>query len=247
MKKILISFGDDKYTKALKLLKETSKEIGNVDEFIQFNPESLIGTEFLNKNKYILSQPRGAGYWIWKMYIIEQTLETLEDDDVVIYSDAGLKVIDDLTPLFDLGRKKGLLLFKLPEGDVPKYYHRAARWTKKDCFILMKADDQKYWNAQMSNGAVSVWCKNQFNIDLLDEWLKYARNPQIITDSPSMFGVNDLNFTDHRHDQSILSILRVKYDLELFRDPTQYGNSEKDIFDNSNYNQLFYHHRNFKH
>ncbi len=247
MKNIFISFGDDKYKKSLDLLKETSKEIGRVDEFIGYTKEWLDTTEFYKKNRFILSQPRGSGFWLWKSYIIKQTLETLDDGDVVIYSDAGLKVIDDLTPLFNLGREKGLLIFKLPEGDVPQFYHRAARWTKKDCFILMNADTQKYWDAQMSNGAVSVWQKNEFNMNLLDEWLQHGRNPQIITDSKSVFGVDDINFRDHRHDQSILSILRVKYDIELFRDPTQYGVYEKDIFPNSDYNQLFHHHRNFKH
>lgn len=242
----LISFGDQKYRKSLDLLKETSEKIGNA-KFIEYNDAWLQTTDFYYKNKYILDQPRGAGYWIWKPHIILDTFNKMSDNDVLIYTDAGVKVISDLTPLFDLCQEKGLLLFKLPDNGVPQFYHVAKRWTKKDCFILMQADEEKYWNAPMTNGAVSVWQKNEFNVNLLTEWQKYLRNPQIITDSPSMFGVNDLNFRDHRHDQSVLSILRVKYNIELYRDPTQYGECEKHIFKNSPYSQLIYHHRNFKH
>jgi hypothetical protein len=54
---------------------------------------------------------------------------------------------------------------------------------------------------------------------------------------------NSLEFKDHRHDQSILSLLVKKYNIEIFRDPTQWGNSEKELFKNSSYDQLFFHHR----
>jgi hypothetical protein len=35
------------------------------------------------------------------------------------------------------------------------------------------------------------------------------------------------SFKDHRHDQSILSILAVKHNLEIFRDPSRWGNAHK--------------------
>ena len=54
---------------------------------------------------------------------------------------------------------------------------------------------------------------------------------------------NFMEFKDHRHDQSVLTILSVKYNFELFRDPTQFGNDFKDQFNNSPYDQLFNHHR----
>ena len=100
----------------------------------------------------------------------------------------------------------------------------------------------------MTNGAVSLWTKNTNNINLLNEWLRYCRDPRIITDDPNMCGrPNFIEFKDHRHDQSILTILSIKYNFTLFRDPTQWGNEERNSFTNSSYPQLFHHHRNFKH
>jgi hypothetical protein len=244
MKRVVCSYGNPKYYKSLDLLEKTALEVGKVDLFIRYTREWLETTEFYKKNKYILDMPRGNGYWIWKPFIILETFQGLEDGDVVLYSDAGLSVIDNLTPLFDVTRDNkndGKTIFKLPPVGVDA--HIAKTWTKRDCFVLTGSDEPKYWNANMTNGAVSLWQKNAANIDFLKEWLRYLRNIQIVTDSPNMAGTNFIEFKDHRHDQSVLTILSVKYDLELFRDPTQFGNDFKDEFTNSPYGQLFNHNR----
>jgi len=245
MKKVHISYGNEKYYKSLELLKHTSLEIGKTNQFIPFTEQWLKGTDFWTKNSFILNRPRGAGYWIWKPFIILQTFKTLEDGDVVLYSDAGLKVIGNLNPLFEIAQKGpngGKVLFKLPAVGVP--HHLAKTWTKRDCFVLLDCDSEEYWNANMSNGAVSVWKKTDENIEFLKEWQKYLRDPRIVTDDSNFCGKpNFMEFRDHRHDQSVLSLLAIKYKFEMFRDPTQFGNEEKEVFLNSLYPQLFDHHR----
>lgn len=245
MKKVHISYGNEKYLKSLKVLEQTSIDIGGVDKFIGYQPQFLETDFFAQKNAFILSRPRGAGYWIWKPFLILKTFETLEEGDIVLYSDAGLKVIGNLNPLFEViqtNPNNGKLIFKLPPVGVSS--HIAKTWTKRDCFVLLNADEPKYWNASMTNGAVSVWENNQDNVNFLTEWLRYCRDPRIVTDDPNMSGKpNFMEFKDHRHDQSILTILSVKYNFELFRDPTQYGNGFKEEFKNSPYDQLFDHHR----
>jgi len=246
MKKIHISFGDEKYYKSLDLLEQTSIKIGNIDKFIRYTQEWLKSEPFWNKNSFILNRPRGAGYWIWKPYIILKTFESIDNGDTVLYSDAGLKVIDNLNPLFDVANSypnNGKVIFKVPWIEAQ---HIAKFWTKRDCFILMGCNEPKYWNAAMTNGAVSLWVKTDLNIEFLKEWLRYLRDPRIVTDDYNMCGTNFIEFKDHRHDQSVLSLLSIKYNFEIFRDPTQWGNNEVDKFTNSPYPQLFYHHRNFK-
>jgi len=249
MKKVLITFGDEKYFKSIELLKKTAYETGGVECVQSYSPESLKDGDFWKKNSFILSRPRGAGYWIWKPYIIMRRMETLNDGDIVLYSDAGLKVIDNLDPLFNIAQTDingGKVLFKLPAVGVP--HHKAKTWTKRDCFVLTGADYPGYWEADMGNGAVSLWRKSEKNIEFLKEWLRFLRDPRIVTDDPNIAGKpNFLEFRDHRHDQSVLTILSIKHDLEMFRDPTQYGNEELNQFTNSPYPQLFHHHRNFKH
>lgn len=244
MKKVHVSYGNEKYYKSLDLLEKTSLEIGKVDQFVRYTRDWLETTEFYAKNQYILSMPRGNGYWIWKPFLILKTFEILEEGDIVLYSDAGLKVMDNLTPLFDVtpnNKNNGRVIFRVPWVGLQ---HIAKIWTKRDCFVLTNSDEPKYWNAPMTNGAVSLWQKNDENTAFLKEWLRFIKDPRIVTDDTNVCGSpNFMEFKDHRHDQSVLTILTVKYNLELYRDPTQWGNEELDKFSNSPYPQLFDHHR----
>jgi hypothetical protein len=48
---------------------------------------------------------------------------------------------------------------------------------------------------------------------------------------------------EHRHDQSVFSVLSKKHGLPVFRDPSQFGNGVLDDFPNSTYPQLIVHSR----
>ena len=56
-----------------------------------YGPENL-SQEFKNEFNDILDQPIGAGYWIWKFYIIKQKLTNLANNDILIYTDAGCSI-----------------------------------------------------------------------------------------------------------------------------------------------------------
>ena len=244
MKKVLCSFGDKRYSKSLDLLEKSAKEVGNVQHFVRYMKEDLMTERFWIRNSFILNRPRGAGYWIWKPYIILKTMENLDYGDIVMYSDAAVEVIEDLTPLFDMCPKvnNGKLFFRLAG------HHKNRTWTKRDTFVLMGLDEPKYWDAYQTSASYHLWIKSDENIAYLKEYQKYLKDPRIVTDDINLAGkANHLEFEDHRHDQSVLTILATKYNFELFRDPTQYGNKELELFNNSPYEQLFHHHRNFKH
>jgi hypothetical protein len=240
MKKIHISYANQRYAKSLKSLEKSSLEVGKVDKYIPYTREWLETTEFYKKNKYILDKPRGGGYWIWKPYIILETLESCEDGDVVLYSDAGVTVINNLQSLYDLASEHGKIIFQ-NAGHINKL------WTKRDCYVLMNCDEEKYWNGLQVTATFSLWQKKPETIEFLKEYQRYLRDPRIVTDDPNMCGrANFLEFKDHRHDQSVLSIMVIKHNIKLFRDPSQWGNALKDQFTNSPYEQLFDHHRTNK-
>ncbi|CAF1489149.1 unnamed protein product [Adineta steineri] len=44
---------------------------------------------FANRNKNILNRKRGAGYWLWKPFILLQELYLARDGDIIVYSDAA--------------------------------------------------------------------------------------------------------------------------------------------------------------
>lgn len=49
---------------------------------------------------------------------------------------------------------------------------------------------------------------------------------------------NYQTFIEHRHDQSVFSLLSKKYKLQAFRDPSQFGNIAIKYFSNSKYSQI---------
>ena len=240
MRKVLISYANGRYKRSQDILEQTALDIGGVNKVISYTEDWLKTTEFWKKNSFILNRPRGAGYWIWKPYIIMETFKELSDGDAVMYSDAGISVIGNLNPLFEIAQSGtnggGKLIYDLQ--------YKNKMWTKRDCFVVMNCDEEKYWNGKHASGSTSVWIKNDKNIEFLNEWQRYLRDPRVVTDDPNMCGrPNLLEFKDHRHDQSILSLLTIKYGYELYRDPTQFGNGQEDKFPNSPYLQLLNHHR----
>jgi hypothetical protein len=61
-----------------------------------------------------------------------------------------------------------------------------------------------------------ILLRKSFNpIRFIGEWLTYVQDQRAVTDSPSIFGPENASFRDHRHDQSILSLLCKKWGIFL--------------------------------
>lgn len=172
---------------------------------------------FYKKNRKILDQPRGAGYWLWKPYIILEALRNLSDDDILVYHDSGAEIIGNIKPLTDLVNEKKILLFR-------SHGYTNSGWTKRDCFYFMDCDLPKYYDGPQVWAGFIVLKKTSDNIRLVSNWLEFASNKHILTDDKNISGLENLpDFQDHRHDQAILSLLAIKNEIEIFRDPSQYG------------------------
>ena len=215
--KILINYADKRFLASQKKNSSTGLKIGGFDKVISYGRKDIDDT-FYQKNKLILDSSRGAGHWLWKPYIILKTLENANDEDIIFYCDSGSYFIDSMTPLFNLLESQSIIPFLLDA-------HLEKIWTKRDAFILMGIDDQKYFDTPQRMGGFQLIRKNSFSLNFYREYLTFAQNLQIITDIPNQCGKpNYLGFKDHRHDQSIFSLLTKKYDLKAFRDLSQWGN-----------------------
>ena len=107
----LIIFGTDEYKNSISSLIKSSENYFNIIHV--FNPND-IDENFKNKNKKILEQRRGAGYWLWKPYFIYKVLLESNDDDVIFYVDAGNIFINDPSFLYEkLSENDDIILFDL--------------------------------------------------------------------------------------------------------------------------------------
>jgi len=184
-------------------------EKGLLHGFHQCLPYSMknIDEKFQRENKAILEQKRGAGYWLWKPYLILEALARVEDNDIVMYTDSGSHFVQSAEPLFELVNSipSGILLF------IHCHPHKNYIWTKRDAFILMECETENCWNSTQYNGAFIVIRKTLESLYFMKAFLKYATDERILTDMPNTQGKPNFDgFNDHRHDQSILSLLAKK-------------------------------------
>jgi hypothetical protein len=223
---LLVTYANEKFSN--KQLMLCQKAVSNNFKIARYTERWLQTTEFYKKNKRILDQPRGAGYWLWKPFVIKDALTTLaQKEDIVFYIDSGdVFYLEVDNVLFENQ-------LKIEMNNVDQlfitYGNNNAKWTKRDCFVYMNCDSKDYWQASQLEAGVSFWKNTDSSIKLLDEWLIYCMDERILTDIPNESGQdNFVYFQDHRHDQSILTNLVVKYNLKIDN-----GNIRKYTFPNA--------------
>jgi hypothetical protein len=253
MKKYVISYGTKGYYENLDILEKSAISVGMADKFVKYTYDNLKDSAFYIDNKSIMSRPltgevwkdkaRSAHYWIYKPYIILETMKQCEGGDIILYIDGGMRIINNLLPLFEITKsnKDKCMIFSASKTREPLHYHSV--YTKRDCFILMGLDSPRYWNSRCVNSAISTWMKTPENIAFLEEWIYYNIDPRIVTEDDNVCGQSNLpDFKYHLFDQSVLSLLCAKYGREIYREPSQYSIDEKNDFINSPYNQLVIQH-----
>lgn len=186
---------------------------GGVDESDPWELGRIRDSEFYRRNRDILTQPRGAGYWLWKPYIILESLKSMAAGDFVIYHDIGKPRQDmhkrnrffrDVSPGLEFTRLNGGIF---PGVYVPRYGPNKA-WIKRDCFILMGCDAPLYWQHCQIQATYNVWQVRPETIDFVEQWLAFCEDPRILTDQPNEMGEENWPaFIDHRHDQAVLTNL----------------------------------------
>lgn len=192
--------------------------------------------QFYMRNCDILNMKRGAGYWLWKPYIIWRALEESCEGDIIFYSDAAAEFIADVNPLLELTNQQDIVTFSLGP-------FRDGQWTKRDTFLLMGCDTVEFAESSQTMASFIIIKSSKSSRQFISEWLHYSQDRRSISDDPNALGhPNYPNFAEHRHDQSILSLLVKKWKLKTYRDPSQNGNGSINP-STGNYSQIINHTR----
>ena len=188
-------------------------EIGGFDKIIEYGIEDL-DEVFKNKNSHILIENRLAGYGIWKPYIVLNTLEKQSDGDYVFYCDSGSYWVGPVSYLVDELDSMGGWLLTFQGYSEPLPLEKF--WTKRDCFILMDCDSPKYTDTVQGYDGFFLIKNCREARDFFIQWCKYAVDERISTDKENECGLSNYEgFKDHRHDQSIMSLLVKKWDIKM--------------------------------
>jgi hypothetical protein len=205
-----ITYSDEKFKDQQNNLDLHAEKFFNLNSY---NREWLVTTNFYKENKEILDLPRGGGYWLWKPFIILDTLNKMNDNDLLFYLDSGDKFSDGLSQFLNNYFSNNDIDSLLTFGGQNKQ-----KWyTKRDTFILMDCDTKEYHNHLQLEAGIICLKKTDKIVKLVSEWLNYCSNPNIITDIENITGPNLHGFKDHRHDQSVLTNLAIKHNLNINR------------------------------
>ena len=173
-----------------------------------------IDRDFAESNKDILSQKRGAGYWLWKSYFLDRLVWQIDEHDVLFYADSGSIFIRNMQPIFDtiLNDRSGVVAFNMSGGHLEKY------WTKRDIFRTTDTDSDVYKNTPQRMASFIGVRGTAFAKSFIREYLRLCCNAHLITDTPNVDGWVEPDFKDNRHDQSIWSVLTKKHEITTLPD-----------------------------
>lgn len=170
------------------------------------------------KNFFKNGNKRLFGYACWKPEIILNYLSSLPEESILQYSDIGCHLnkygIQRLKYYLETTKKNNILAFqyKRPKFEIDDkklkyqiYYEN--EYTKADLFNHFKLpiNSQIRKSEQICSGTV-FFKNNSVTKNFLKEWNDVCCKMNLIDDSPSI-EKNSEEFIEHRHDQSIFSIL----------------------------------------
>lgn len=206
----VINFATLGYEKARSFNSRTARKYG-ADKVIEYSLEDM-DTAFAEKNKEILQQKRGSGYWLWKPYFINRAIESCNEGDWILYSDSGMIYRKDIGKYVNELQCRGVEML----SRTTKFQER--QFTKRDVFIELNCDVPEYTDTLQRAAGVIIIRNTERTREIISEWLMIAQNKHLITDEKCIYGKNYKEFIDHRHDQSLFSILCKKHHVYCNKD-----------------------------
>lgn len=207
-----LTFGDSVgYGEALQRCEKQAKEFGIFSDVYSVDQNDLMKnfSSFWESHKdFMLGNRRGFGYWIWKSYLISELLENIPEDSIIFYMDSGCQLnpkgMNRFKEYCDYTMEYGGLAFNL---NLPEL-----QWTKSDTYhrVFGKLSDDV---TEMHHvGGINFFKNTPKTLELVKEWQQICceDNYHYIDDSPSIKQNHNM-FKEHRHDQSVFSLLIKKY------------------------------------
>jgi len=219
---LFLTFGgpSENYHNALNRICLEAEQIKIFDKIIGYTEKNLMNDKkFWNKHgNFITNNKRGYGYWLWKSYLTKKTMKKMNDNDILVYVDAGCTINSNgkkrLLEYFDIvnNSKFGILSFNLG--------HLEKTWTKMDIINYFGAHDLLETGQLV--GGIFILRKCEHTINLVKKWYKSCCEYNLIDNSQSSIP-NDSSFIENRHDQSIFSVIRKQLGTEIIWDETYFA------------------------
>ena len=214
MTRVFISFGDgdERWRNCLTHIIRRAQETGLFDKVVGYGIADLENdVEFTSRHgEFVKNNRRGYGYWIWKPYLIIKNLEALKDGDTLLYLDCGTDI--DVSEKDELARFLDLVKDELI---ISSYYPTQEKmWSKMDLILELGMNEPRFMESVQMQGGLNLIYNCDKTMNFVRDWYDNCCKYNLLDDSPSV-NPNDPAFVEHRHDQSIFSLLFKMYDFSI--------------------------------
>ena len=151
---------------------------------------------------------RGYGYWIWKALVLGEMFTRVPEGEFVLYADAGCGI--STTPAARATMAKWIADCEAHPTHRLSFQMTLLEevWTKADLFEYLGATDNCYTKTGQHSATFQLYKNTPDNRDFVTKWkmIMEIDDFHYVSDEPSRIA-NPAQFREHRHDQSILSLL----------------------------------------
>jgi hypothetical protein len=231
MKKYFLTFADKRFMPSLRRILRQAQSIQAFDGLIGYTEEDLSNVFRSKYAAYLSHKVRGFGYWCWKPEIIKMALDKINTGDALLYVDVGCHINPSgkirLQEYFEIldASSKDLIVFRdsKPNALISPLKYDGRRlfeqynyqWTKGDLFDYFGVRQaQEFTHSRAISAGIILIKKGQASSEIINEWSSvYEHSFSLADDSPSV-SQNLEGFIEHRHDQSIFTIICIKYAVD---------------------------------
>lgn len=243
---IYVTYGGRAYDATLGMISNHARQYGADDVWI-YDDRWLMHQPFRKENAWAWDHPGhngvkyGGGWYCWKAFIILHAMRFLKPGDCVLYTDGDTFPVADFRMLFDACRREGGIFAFEATGCINGQWCKRDVWeavfpTFRDCIPELIEPGCRF-TSQHATARFMVFAKSsQMAQDFLADWNRLCTTPGLTTRDPSK-RPEFPGFEENRGDQSIFSLLCLKYGLPLHREADEFGNGSNK--DRELYGQLF--------
>ena len=196
---VLVTYANQTFIKSAKALEKRAKSVGFSDIRV-FGPNDLT-PEFIAKNKETLAFPKGAGYWVWKPEIIANALNSMDDNQPLLYCDAGAMLRLQAKYFENLSQDGLIHIWSLPSHKGSNDFWIDQQVWDEIVGVSEVNQDAHYW------AGLILGKNNDVFRNLIGNWLSLCQKEQLLRpDSKEQYAPSP-GLIWHRHDQSILNCL----------------------------------------
>lgn len=214
--------GDRCWQKSAERLEKQFRSHFPDSEVICHNPESaekLLGDKWTNHSGLLRKNTKGFGFWLWKPLLASHSLNSLPEGALLMYLDAGtslnLKSAESqkrMQEYLNIAENQSALFFQQA--------HSEKNWTKPELLRSLRLP-MREWDSGQYLGGIWILKNNPRTRSLLEEWLEVAtRNSYELLLPPADSCSSN---TEHRHDQSVISVLAKLRGFSAISDETYFA------------------------